>query len=71
MPRLFCYNNCKESFFGELLEKRSQKEIGFGELTPPDVISQIMMALPAVLLFEISIACVKWQERNRVRELSM
>ena len=40
-------------------------------LTPPDVISQIMMALPAVLLFEISIACVKWQERNRARELSL
>ena len=35
-------------------------------LTPPDVISQVMMALPAVLLFEISIACVKWQERNRI-----
>ena len=40
-------------------------------LTPPDVISQIMMALPAVLLFEISIACVKWQERSRARELSL
>ena len=40
-------------------------------LTPPDVISQIMMALPAVLLFEISIACVKWQERDRARELSL
>lgn len=60
--RLFCYKNCKESFFGELLEKRSQKEIGFCELTSPDVISQIMTALPAVLLFKISIACVKWQE---------
>lgn len=40
-------------------------------LTPPDVISQIMMALPAVLLSEISIACVKWQERNCVREISL
>ena len=39
-------------------------------LTPPDVISQVMMALPAVLLFEISIACVKWQERNRICDFS-
>lgn len=34
-------------------------------LTPPDVVSQIMMALPTVLLFEISIACVKWAERRQ------
>ena len=34
-------------------------------LTPPDVVSQIMMALPTVLLFEISIGCVKWVERRQ------
>ena len=34
-------------------------------LTPPDVVSQIMMALPTVLLFEISIGCVKWAERQQ------
>ena len=34
-------------------------------LTPPDVVSQIMMALPTVLLFEISIGCVKWAERRQ------
>lgn len=34
-------------------------------LTPPDVVSQVMMALPTVLLFEISIGCVKWAERRQ------
>ena len=34
-------------------------------LTPPDVVSQIMMALPTDLLFEISIGCVKWAERRQ------
>ena len=34
-------------------------------LTPPDVVSQIMMALPTILLFEISIGCVKWAEKRQ------
>ena len=34
-------------------------------LTPPDVVSQVMMALPTVLLFEISIGCVKWVEKRQ------
>jgi len=34
-------------------------------LTPPDVMSQIMMAIPSILLFECSIRCAAWAERNR------
>ena len=33
-------------------------------LTPPDVLSQIMMAVPTVLLFECSIYCAGWAERS-------
>ncbi len=34
-------------------------------LTPPDVISQIGLALPTILLYEISIYCVRVVERKR------
>ncbi len=34
-------------------------------LTPPDVISQIGLALPTMVLYEISIICVKLVERRR------
>ena len=34
-------------------------------LTPPDVISQIGLAVPTILLYEISIICVRIVERNR------
>ncbi len=34
-------------------------------LTPPDVISQIGLAVPTVLLYEISILCVRMIERRR------
>ena len=34
-------------------------------LTPPDVISQIGLALPTMVLYEISIVCVKMVERAR------
>ncbi len=34
-------------------------------LTPPDVISQIGLALPTMVLYEISIICVKMVERGR------
>ena len=34
-------------------------------LTPPDVISQIGLALPTILLYEISILCVRMVERQR------
>ena len=33
-------------------------------LTPPDVLSQIMMAVPTILLFECSIYCAGWAERG-------
>ena len=33
-------------------------------LTPPDVLSQIMMAVPTILLFECSIYCAGWAERS-------
>ncbi len=34
-------------------------------LTPPDVISQIALAIPTILLYEISIYCVRFVERGR------
>ena len=37
-------------------------------LTPPDPLSQISLALPILLLYEISIYMAKWVERNRARE---
>lgn len=36
-------------------------------LTPPDPISQLGLALPLVLLYEVSILCVRWVERGRAR----
>jgi sec-independent protein translocase protein TatC len=37
-------------------------------LTPPDVISQIGLALPTILLYEASIYSVRFVERRRARE---
>jgi len=37
-------------------------------LTPPDPISQISLALPILLLYEISIYMAKLVERKRARE---
>jgi sec-independent protein translocase protein TatC len=34
-------------------------------LTPPDVISQIMLAVPIIILYEISILSAKFVERQR------
>ncbi len=36
-------------------------------LTPPDVISQVGLALPIIALYEISILAVRWAERKRAR----
>lgn len=36
-------------------------------LTPPDPISQISLAVPMMLLYEVSILSVKWVERSRKR----
>jgi sec-independent protein translocase protein TatC len=36
-------------------------------LTPPDVISQVGLAIPIILLYEISIVCARLIERQRAR----
>ena len=37
-------------------------------LTPPDVISQIGLAVPTIILYELSILAVRMIERSRERE---
>jgi sec-independent protein translocase protein TatC len=37
-------------------------------LTPPDPISQTLLALPILVLYEVSILCVRLIERSRRRE---
>ena len=37
-------------------------------LTPPDVISQIGLAVPTMLLYEISILCVRFVEKKRAED---
>jgi sec-independent protein translocase protein TatC len=39
-------------------------------ITPPDPISQIGLALPMYLLYELSILSVKWVERSRAKALA-
>ncbi len=39
-------------------------------ITPPDPVSQIGLALPMYLLYEISILSVRWVERSRARALA-
>ena len=39
-------------------------------ITPPDPISQIGLALPMYLLYELSILSVKWVERSRAKTLA-
>ena len=34
-------------------------------LTPPDILSQLSLALPMLLLYEVSIVCCRWVERGR------
>jgi sec-independent protein translocase protein TatC len=34
-------------------------------LTPPDIISQVSLAVPMILLFELSLLAVRWAERRR------
>jgi len=36
-------------------------------LTPPDVISQVTLALPMILLYELSVFTVGWMERSRAK----
>ncbi|MDK9697493.1 MAG: twin-arginine translocase subunit TatC [Siculibacillus sp.] len=37
-------------------------------LTPPDPLSQLSLALPSILLYELTIFAVKWVERKKVDE---
>jgi sec-independent protein translocase protein TatC len=39
-------------------------------ITPPDPISQIGLAIPMYLLYELSILSVKWVERSRAKALA-
>jgi sec-independent protein translocase protein TatC len=37
-------------------------------LTPPDVVSQLMLAVPLVLLYELSLMAMWFTDRRRARE---
>ena len=37
-------------------------------LTPPDVISQVLLAVPIIILYEISIVCAHFIEKKREQE---
>jgi sec-independent protein translocase protein TatC len=39
-------------------------------LTTPDPVSQISLALPTILLYEIGIYCARVVERGRVKEVA-
>ncbi|PKL08367.1 MAG: twin-arginine translocase subunit TatC [Spirochaetae bacterium HGW-Spirochaetae-7] len=40
-------------------------------ITPPDIVSQVLLGLPMVALFELSIMLAKGQERRRARRLDL
>jgi sec-independent protein translocase protein TatC len=40
-------------------------------LTPPDVVSQLMLAIPLVLLYEVALIGILFTERRRAREAAM
>lgn len=52
-----------------LAEKRRYAIVGIfivaAVLTPPDVLSQIMLAVPLLLLYEVSVFLVKLSEKRR------
>jgi sec-independent protein translocase protein TatC len=37
-------------------------------LTPPDVVSQLMLAVPLVLLYELALICILFTEKRRARD---
>ncbi|MFQ5697387.1 MAG: twin-arginine translocase subunit TatC [Myxococcota bacterium] len=39
-------------------------------LTPPDVVSQVMLALPMILLYELGVAVSAWVVRRRMRRIA-
>ena len=54
-----------------LIEKRRFAIVGVfifaAVVTPPDILSQISLAIPMVLLYELSIVSSRWAERQRER----
>ena len=40
-------------------------------LTPPDVVSQLMLAVPLVLLYEVALIAILFTERRRAREAAV
>jgi sec-independent protein translocase protein TatC len=40
-------------------------------ITPPDVVSQVLLGVPMVLLFELSILLAKGQEKRRAKMLDL
>jgi sec-independent protein translocase protein TatC len=57
-----------------LVEKRRYAIVGVfiaaAVLTPPDIFSQLSLAIPMLLLYEISIICCRWVEKKRDEEES-
>lgn len=45
--------------------------VGAAIITPPDVVSQVLLAAPMLLLFELSVKLAKGQERRRAKRLSL
>jgi sec-independent protein translocase protein TatC len=37
-------------------------------LTPPDIVSQLSLALPMLVLFEVSVILCRWVERSAAKE---
>ena len=41
-----------------------------GILTPPDLLSMVALAVPAMLLYGVSIFCVQFVEKQRAKEIA-
>jgi sec-independent protein translocase protein TatC len=37
-------------------------------LTPPDVVSQVMLGMPLLVLYEVGILCAKVVEKKKIKE---
>ena len=57
-----------------LVEKRRFAIVGIfifaAIVTPPDILSQISLAIPMLVLYELSIVSARWAERQRERALN-
>jgi len=45
--------------------------IGAAIITPPDIVSQVLLGVPMLLLFELSVILAKGQERSRAKRLDL